>query len=218
MSMIMLLIFKRIRFINFWISCFTATSLLLVMQPFIVIWVGKSYLLDDFVLITLTFNYFQKMQRSTYGAFKDSAGIWEEDRIVPIIESILNIVFSVLCLKIFGLAGVFIGTIISGLALWCYSYPKFVYKKLLGRTYFQYIKETLLYIILFILIAFITYLVTTIFNVNSVFIKIIINLIICLIIPNLLIFVLFRKTDNYLYLKNILQKIFNKFIKKINSN
>lgn len=205
--------FKRIRFINFWISCFTATTLLLIMQYFIVIWVGKEYLLTNFVLVTLTFNYFQKMQRSTYSAFKDSAGIWEEDRVVPIIESVLNIVFSIICLKLFGLAGVFIGTIISGLALWCYSYPKFVYKKLFDRKYINYIKETLGYIILFILIAFITYLVTTLFIFDNILMNLITRLVICLIIPNLIIFILFRKTDNYLYFKDILKKIFKKIIK-----
>ncbi|MTP16925.1 oligosaccharide flippase family protein, partial [Turicibacter sanguinis] len=138
--------FRRIRFLNFWISSFSAISLLCMIQPFIIIWVGKEYLLGGEVVIILVFNYFQKMQRCTYSTFKDSAGIWQEDKYVPLIESFFNILFSIVCLKYFGLSGVFMGTIISGLVLWCYSYPRFVYKKLFNRHYLAYFVETLGYI------------------------------------------------------------------------
>ena len=67
--------------------------------------------------------------RNSYGNFKEAAGIFYEDRFVPLIEAVLNILISIICCKIWGLAGVFMGTIASGLVLWCYSYPKYVYKK-----------------------------------------------------------------------------------------
>ena len=67
------------------------------------------------------------------------------------------------------------GTIISGLALWCYSYPKYVYKKLFNRSYIEYAKETIGYILLFILLAIITYYISTIFIVNNVLIQVVIG-------------------------------------------
>lgn len=82
------LIFKRVRFINFIFSCFSATSILVIMQSFISVWVGKEYLLEKIVLFVLVFNLFQKLQRCSYMTFKDSAGIWEEDKFIPIVESI----------------------------------------------------------------------------------------------------------------------------------
>lgn len=206
--------FKKMRFLNFWIACFSSVCLLVLFQPFIKLWVGEKYLLSMFVVVILVFNYYQKMMRSTYGTFKDSAGIWKEDKYVPLVESILNIVFSIVLLKIFGLAGVFMGTIISGLVLWCYSYPKFVYKKLFDRSYWNYAKETIGYILLFIVIAFITYIVSTIFNMNSTIMQLIINLIVCLIIPNAILFILFRKTENFQYFISLLNKIINKILNR----
>ena len=208
--------FKKIRFINFCISCFSATAILIMMQPFICVWVGEEYLLSFGVLSAITFNFFQKMQRSCYMTFKDSAGIWEEDRIIPLVESIFNIVFSIICLKIFGLAGVFIGTIISGLTLWCYSYPRFVYKKLFKRNYYAYTKETVGYIILFIAIAAITYFLSNLIVVDNIFIKLMLNVILCLAVPNLLLYIFFRKTDNFIYFKSLLFKILNRVLKKEN--
>lgn len=207
------IVFKNMRFLNFWISVFTATCLLVIVQPFICIWVGKKYLLPLGVVITVVFNYFQSLQRQTYSTFKNSAGIWVEDKFVPLVESVLNIVFSIVCLKIFGLVGVFMGTIISGLALWCYSYPKFVYKKLFNRSYKDYAKETIGYILLFIVIAAITYGVSMLIQVNNNLLQVVINTIICLIIPNVMMVLIFRKTDNYKYFKELGFKLLNKFIK-----
>lgn len=207
-------IFDKIRFLNSWISVFTATCLFVLMQTFITIWVGEQYRLDFFVLIVIVFNYFQKMQRITYSTFKDSAGIWREDKFVPIIESLLNIVFSVILLKIFGLAGVFMGTIISGLILWCYSYPKFVYKKIFERSYKKYAIETLKYIILFIVISCITLIVTQLVNIPNIIIKFIIDLLICCILPNGIMILIFRNTEDYKYFKELIVKLLNKIINK----
>lgn len=203
-------VFKQIRFLNFWLSCFSAIAILLIIQPFIKQWVGEAYLLDFSVVIALTINYFQKSMRSVYITFKDSAGIWVEDKFIPLIESIINIVASVFFLKIFGLIGVFIGTIVSGLILWCYSYPKFIYKDLLKGSYKNYIKETIGYIFIFCIISLITIAFSKICYVQNNLLQIILNIVICIIIPNLLLFTLFRKTNNYIFFKDIIKNKLSK--------
>lgn len=207
-------VFKKIRFLNFWISCFSAICILVIITPFIKIWIGEQYLLSFFVTVTLVFNYFQKMQRSTYNTFKDSAGIWVEDKFVPLVESVLNIAFSIILLKIFGLAGVFMGTIISGLALWCYSYPKFVYKKLFNRSYVDYAKETIGYIVLFIVLALVTYYISVLININNVWLQLISNTIISITIPNIILVLIFRKTESYKYFIDIFKKLIYKIVRK----
>lgn len=200
-------VFKRIRFLNFWLTCVTGIVILIVMDTFITIWIGKEYLLSQFVLIILIISYYQKSMRSSYSAFKEAAGIFYEDRFVPIIESVLNIVFSIVLLKIFGLAGVFMGTIISGLALWCYSYPKYVYKKLFDGRYINYIKETLGYILIFVSITFITYLISIQFMFNNLFIQLIIKTIVAIIVPNILLLAIFINNENFKYYVNLIIKV-----------
>ena len=204
-------VFKQVRFIVFWVAAFSATCILFLVQPFITLWLGKDYLLGIWIVVVLVFNYFQVVMRSAYGAFKDSAGIWVEDRFIPLLESIINIICSVILLKLFGLIGVFIGTTISALAIWCYSFPKFVYKKLFKRDYIEYTTETLVYTFLFIGINLITYFTLNYFNYSSVFINLICNALICIIVPNLIIYLIFRKTENYKNFKTMLLRfIFKK--------
>ena len=198
-------VFKKIRFFNFWLAAFASSSVLVIMDSFISIWIGDKYILPLLVLEVLVFNLYQKLMRNSYMSFKEAAGIYYEDRFVPLVEATLNIIVSIFCCKLFGLAGVFMGTIISGLALWCYSYPKYVYKKLFDRSYINYAKETIEYIILFILIASGTYYLSTIINFSNIYLEFISNVIISLIVPNILLLIIFFKTDNFKYYLNLLQ-------------
>lgn len=210
-------VFKKIRFLNYWISVFTSVSILTIINSFVTIWIGKEYIISFFVVVVLVFNYFQKMQRQVYMSFKDAGGIWIEDKYVSLIESLLNIFFSILCLKIFGLAGVFMGTIISGLILWCYSYPKFVYRKLFARSYLDYARETLGYILLFAIIACETYLVSYVVVFNNVWLQLISNTIIAVTVPNLTLVLIFRKKEEFNYFVNLLKKMLTKIMGRVMS-
>lgn len=203
-------VFKKIRFLNFWTVSFSGICILTIMNSFITLWIGEKYLLSNVVLYVLVFNYYQKSMRNCYIAFKDAAGIYYEDRYVPIFESIINIVVSIVLLKICGLVGVFLGTLISGFVLHFYSYPKFVYKKIFKRNYKQYLKETVGYILIFAIVAIATYGLANVYNFNNNFIELIKNVVIAVIIPNMIFLLLFRKQEEYQYFKNLIFTVLQK--------
>lgn len=203
-------VFKKIRFANFWISCFSATCLLVIMDSFIKVWVGEKYLLSLTVLVVLVINFYFNSTRTTYNAFKDAAGIYYEDRFVPIIESLLNIIISIILVKRFGLSGVFLGTIFSGLILWVYSYPKFVYKKIFGKKYINYYIETIGYFVLCSVVVALTFIISRMVTLNSLFGSLIINILICMIIPNLILLIVFAQTDEFKYYKRLLYRMLKK--------
>lgn len=203
-------IFIKIRFLNFWIASFSSIAVLVIMDSFINIWIGDKYILSLSVLIILCFNLYQKLMRNTYLNFKEASGTFYEDRFVPLVESLLNIVFSiVLCLK-FGLAGIFAGTVVSGLVLWCFSYPKYVYKKLFERSYKEYALSTIGYIITFIALAIFTYSLSKFYISSNIYIEFAKNVLIAAIIPNITLLIIFYKTDNFQYYKNMIFKRKNK--------
>lgn len=209
------LTFKRIRFLNFYIATCTGTCILIVIQPFIKFWVGNEYLLSIPVVLAIIFNYYQKMMRKTYDSFMVAAGICIENRFVPIIESILNIIFSIVFAKIFGLVGIFIGTIVSGLTLWLYSYPQFMYKKILKRKYSDYIKETFFYIVLFAMISMISFRISLLINIKNIILKIAVYVVLAVLTSNLLLICIFFKSDNFKYFKELMWKTISNIRKKL---
>lgn len=200
-------VFKRLCFINFWITLVSGISLLIVMDSFITIWIGKKYLFSINVLFILVFDYYQKSMRNSYMAFKEAAGIYHEDRFVPLIESFINIVTSIILLHYFKLAGVFMGTIISSLVLWGYSYPKYVYKKLFGRSYLAYFKETTFYLVLFTITLYISYNLKNLINIENMYLSLFNNVMISILVPNIIMLLLFYKSDNFKYYINMLKSI-----------
>ena len=201
--------FRNIRFMNFWIAALASTVLFVMIQPFINIWFGERYVLPAAVVVMLTIQFFQFLMRATYNVFQDGAGIFYENRFVPLFESAINIAASLILLHFFGLAGVFAGTIISSMALWCFSYPKFVYKKLFGRSIKRYALETLGYLAVFFIVISVTAVV--VFFVNDAaeltgLTLFVIDAVICLVIPNVLMLLFFFKSECFKYFIGLIKR------------
>ena len=140
--------------------------------------------------------------RKVYGVFKDAAGIQYEDRFVPIIEAISNIVFSLIFIKLFGVVGVFLGTTCSYLCIYTYTFPILIYKGLLHKKYIDYVMELLKYFGMFVVSMSISYTLSNMIVLNSSFVKFIVSGVICLIVPNVLFILIFRRTPEFESLKN----------------
>lgn len=134
-------IYKRIALLNFWLYTVVSICFFYLIQDFIVLWLGERYLFNGLVVFVLSLNLWQTGMRNALGVFKNAAGIFYEDRYIPIIESIINLVVSIILTRYCGIVGVFLGTFVSSLAIFCYSYPVMVYQPLFNKGYGQYIKE-----------------------------------------------------------------------------
>ncbi len=207
-------VYQKIQFLNFWLFTFASICIFCLIEGFISIWIGEKYILDKFVLIALTINFFMQGMRRTMMAFKEAAGIFYEDRFVPILEAVINIVASIILIKLYGLAGVFLGTVVSTLIIFLYSYPKFVYQRLFNRKKLEYIKEIFRYLFIAILILCITYLVTKLVMVNNLILKLMINMVVCIVVPNILMYVIYRKDQRLEYYLNIIKNVIEKRKKK----
>ena len=201
--------FRKIRFLNFWIAAFAGTAMLVLFQPFIEFWFGKEYLLSFPVAIVLSFQFFQNLMRGSYSAFQDAAGIFYENRFVPLVESIVNLLSSIILLKLFGLPGVFAGTIVSSLCLWGFSYPKFVYKKLFHRGVGKYALEMLGYLAVFFIVCTVSFLIGN--GIRSSFANpgfgvLVLEVLVSLFVPNLLMMVIFLRHDVFRYFVGVVKE------------
>lgn len=206
---------KKMMFANFWIYSLATIIIYCVINPFITIWLGKEYLFSNTIVFVIVLNfYFQGMKR-TMQVFAEAAGICYENRYVPILEAIVNIASSIILLKLIGLPGVFIGTILSSLILHFYSYPKYIYKPLFKKKYSGYIKEYIKYFICMLCGLILTILLTSIIKIDNNYIQILINIFICIIIPNIIFYIIFKNNKELKYYCNFIKEIIYK-IKRSN--
>ena len=181
-------LFKTIHLMNSWVYAYAAISFYFISKPFVSIWLGNDYILSSFTIVMLTINFYITGLRNTYLSFKEAAGVFYEDRYVALTEAIVNLVASLLLVRFIGLPGVFIGTTISTMVTYIFTYPRFVYKKILNRNTREYVTDLSKYLILFALsfacVYGIEWIVNTYIKINNDYIKMIESILICLVIPN----------------------------------
>lgn len=203
--------FKKLRFINYLLAIVFSTGFCLCVQDFIVVWLGDTkFLLSLPLVMVLTINMFFTQFRAHISTFKEAAGIFYEDRFIPILESIINLVTSIVLAYRFGLTGVFIGTVLSGFILHLYSYPKYVYTKLFKRSYAQYYCEFFKYVTLAITSVAIAYLITGVVELDNIWLSLVKNGIIAVAVPLLVTWAALGKTEEFKYAISIIKKMLSK--------
>ena len=211
-------VFKKINFLTFWIYCFTSICLVILFNPFIEIWIGKEYLFSMSIVLVLVVNFYLSGMRKSVLAFREAAGLFYRDRYKPIFEAIVNLVVSIILAMKFGTIGIFLGTLISTMTVCFWIEPLILYKyefHVSVKKYFvDYIKKGLLMVGI-CLFAYILCLP----SLGNIYVNFIYKLLICIIVPNMILLLIYRKSDEFQYFyKNLFLKIIKKIKKKINKS
>lgn len=210
-------IFKVVNFVAFWIYSLCSIFLFVLLEPFIDWWLGEGYLLSKITFLILLINFYMSGMRSVVNIFKSKAGMFAHDKYAPIVEGIINIVASIFFIKYLGLAGVFLGTTVSFIAISFWNQPRIIYKELFRESVLSYFKKYVFYLLITIGIGFITSSICNFVISGYSFISLVIRGLICLILPNSIYLILFHKTTEFKYLLNSLEVLLgkNKLFRKI---
>ncbi|MGQ7884887.1 lipopolysaccharide biosynthesis protein [Paenibacillus sp. WC2504] len=209
-------IFKITMFFNFWIYSFFSILLFITLDPFIRIWLGTDFLLGRLVLIIVMINFYVTGMRRSINMVKQTSGIYHEDRYASFVEAIINLIFSIVLVKYLGMAGVFIGTLISTLTVPFWVAPYLVYKKVFERSLFYYFIDYLKFFIVGLTVCLLTVLVSSTIDIQSI-LGLCLKGLIALVIPNLIYVLIFRKTKEFSYLLTVVSNLLNLLLSKIRS-
>ena len=204
-------IFKVTYFINFWIYSVCTITLYNLIEPFIEWIFGKELLLNKFSLILILCNFYLTGLRTTINIFKNKGGIFAPDRYLPLLESVINLVSSIILAKYLGLAGIFLGTTISTISIPIWVQSKLVYNILFNKSVFEYFKKYIIYLSLTLLFGVISVKLCSLVTLSNVFMALIVRGIICVGIPSVAYIVLFFNTKEFKYLISLLKPIMRKF-------
>lgn len=125
----------------------------LFFDPFVNVWVGKRNILSSTATILIVINCLLTVARYPALTFIDAFGLQWIQRWKSIIESAVNIGIALILLIGFnmGLEGVLLGTLCSNLLVVSWYEPYLVLREACGRHYFEYVRQVIPAIILFVL-------------------------------------------------------------------
>jgi O-antigen/teichoic acid export membrane protein len=143
-------IFRIYRFIGFWFYGFTAIALFVLSTPFITLWLGADMVVSDVVIGLILLNYYMMGHRICLNNIKTVGGLVEQDKYVALIQSAVNLVSSVALVRVIGLPGVYLGTILQGMISTIVK-PLIVYKTMFGISPRYYFIDAIKYLAALIL-------------------------------------------------------------------
>jgi O-antigen/teichoic acid export membrane protein len=149
------LVFEELFTVRFFFAIVSCYCVYKLSPIFITFWVGSKFVLDNSTLILLVVLMFINITRLTVDTFLNAYGLFK-DVAAPIIELIINITFSILLGKLYGINGILVGVIFSmSLVVFCWK-PFFLFNKGMNTNSKKYFKMFIKQIIIAIIVIFIS--------------------------------------------------------------
>ena len=130
--------YRRLLFGNLWITSICTVCLYNLLNDFITVWVGSDLLLDNLTVTVLCVQFFMENARIISTSYTNGCGLFVKDKIRPVIEATINLVVSIIMTNWLGIAGVFVGTIVSHLCTVFWREPYLLYKYEFERSLQEY--------------------------------------------------------------------------------
>lgn len=111
-------------------------------DSFIFLWMGENYIYDKKIISLLMINLFILLTRGITDIFKNNSGFYD-DVYLPILESLLNLIISIILVIRIGIAGVIIGTVFSNILIIYLWSPILVFRRCFEKKGLDYLKKLL---------------------------------------------------------------------------
>lgn len=196
--------FKKFAFLNQWMVGWCAVCLLCLYQPFMRLWVGEELMLpfSMVVMICIYFTFYQG--RKVVITYKDAAGIWWEDRFRPFVMAGTNLFSNLILVQIIGIWGIVLSTILSLLvSLPWETYT--VFKHVFKRSPMEYVCSLVYFLAVLTAVCAITLGICQIASEGIA--AILIRGCICVVVPNVLFFLAFRKKEEFADAKALILRV-----------
>lgn len=198
-------LYKRISFYNFWISAFCATSVYVLLPPFIGLFFGEEYIIDQRIFFFIAINFYIECMRRTILTFKESFGLPWYDRYKPLVGALVNLITSIAFSLKFGVIGVFIGTTITQLGVNVWVEAKVVFNHAFSKSVFLFLRQYVLWGVLCLIITAFTQVVcNAVFRFSNIA-NFIFGCIICVFLPNTILLLIFFRSDEMKFVKSTIE-------------
>ncbi len=213
--------FRTLQFIAFWVCCFTSVSFATMLNPFVSLWLGKDFVMPAYFVVVIVFQYYIGSMIYPVTSFRDSNGLFKQGRYRPAIMALLNIGLSLALALYFrnssvllGITGVKLATSVAQLLTLQWYDPMLIYRRVFKKKLSDYFRRWGGYFITAAVCTAGTWLLASLISFPNQYLNFALKGILCLIIPNSVIVLLYGKTDECKDFLLIMKRLVGKLTKK----
>lgn len=203
----------RLSFLYFWICGFCSVSLICLLNPFITLCWGEEYVIGIVPIVLTVITMYLPILNYTINDAYYYSECYLNDKKTPILEIIINLSISFIFGRKIGLTGIILGTVV------CYVFQTIRRASRLYSKYFKisvmgYVGHWLEYNVVILGSTVVTYYLIQAVKLNHLFGQFVLQVIICVLIPNVLFFLLYFHTKRFEYFKEMLLVLMRKITRK----
>lgn len=202
-------VFEASFFLGQWMYGVAVICLYELINPFVELSFGRQYLFSNGVVLILCINFFVNGMRNATLIFRDSLGLFWHDRYKAIAEALLNLVISIVLVKIMGVPGVFLGTLISMLVTSVWVEPYVLYKYEFEMSCVNYFVRYLVYVLVIGAAWIGTDALCTLIS-GGCGQRLLGRLLISVVVPNLVFLVVYARTKEFAFLMEKVKQLLKK--------
>lgn len=199
-------VFKKLYFISFLLYGFCSVCLINVLTTFMTLWIGEKYCLNMLLTIIIVFNFYLTGIRVPVHIMKSASGLFDVDKFTPIIQSIVNLIISIILAKYIGLLGILLGTLISSLILPVWQRPYLVYKYVIHKTSKNYFVNNICYILVISVCSLISYIILSKIYISNLLLSFFVRGIFSGGIFIIAVILLYKDKEEFQYLINLITR------------
>lgn len=206
--------FYTINFANFWLFGLSSIGIFVMSTDIVRLLFGENYILPLNIPFVIALNFYMVGIQNSVWTFQNTLGLFRQGRYLQVVTAALNLIFSMILGKIWGLFGILFATAISRFltGTWYDSYKLFKYG--FGKNVFEYYKKRLLYLCILVFTCSLCFLISNLFTFSAI-LNVIFKFIVCLVVTNVLFTLFFYRTYEFQYYRKLFTNIIKKFLSKI---
>lgn len=209
--------FKVLNLANFWMFGWAALGMIFVSGDLVTFVFGKEYSLPFYIPLILGINFYTiNMLHASY-TYKNTLGLFRYGQYLLFFTGIINLVMDVLLGRRLGMFGIYLATLIARACTNLWYEPYAVFRYGLHKSPLIYLKRYFHYAFVLIMTggicAFFCGLCRFTLPVNVA-----LKILVCITVPNLMFYLCYGKTEEFLYLKNAAERTVSRLRKKKKNN
>lgn len=199
-------LFKVYRFFACWLFGFGAVGFWHLLTPLIGgLWLDDSWVVSELTVTLLVVDFYLKGGRTVLLNFKIASGLFEQDRFLPLIQGGINLVVSIVLVQKIGVAGVYVGTVVSGI-LANLIRPVIIYRVCFDKKAWSYFMDSLKYMAVVLLVALVMMPVRHVVMREVTIVTFAAMVLFVTVLYNGVFLLAFHRTEEFIYLWNVVAK------------
>lgn len=208
-------LFQRLDFMNHWLYGFSAIALVTLLNPFVELWLGKDYTVDQIVVVALCTRFFVEGYMNLMSSMRSTMGLFTQGKYLPLLVAALNIGLSIGLSYPLGIAGVLFATPLSRCIINVWYMPLVIHRDGFNKKVSPFYGKLLAKVALLSVIVLVMHLISYIvFSKGVTIMSFIVMTCITAVVPNAIMILLYHRTDEYRYFKGLVMGIFREVISR----